>query len=115
MVEAKWRALMAAARWNGHADQNTTGVARASATQPQCGNCAAGTMEMMNSGTVKIAPTTRRFFRSLRAGSAAWFMPGIVCGSLAAGESEVGSAAAWACAAGAAGAEAYWSTLRLAW
>ena len=46
MVEAKCRALMAAARWNGHAAQLTTGSARAPATQPQWGNWKAGNMEI---------------------------------------------------------------------
>ena len=60
MVDAPWRALMAAARWNGQADHSTTGVASAKAHQPQFGNCAAGTIEMMNSGTVKTTATIRR-------------------------------------------------------
>ena len=42
MVEAKCRALIAAARWNGQAAQLTTGSASATATQPQFGNWKAG-------------------------------------------------------------------------
>ena len=46
MVEARCRALMAAARWNGHAAQATTGRARTAATQPQFGNWKAGIIEI---------------------------------------------------------------------
>ncbi|BAS15282.1 hypothetical protein AHiyo8_35850 [Arthrobacter sp. Hiyo8] len=55
MVEAKWRALMAAARWKGQAAHVTTGSASAAATQPQCGNCKAGIIEMAKTGTVSMA------------------------------------------------------------
>ena len=60
MVEAKCRALMAAALWNGHAAQLTTGSARAPATQPQLGNWKAGNIEMRNTGTARTAATSRR-------------------------------------------------------
>ena len=60
MVEAKCRALTAAARWNGQADQNTTGMLSAKATQPQCGNWAPGIIEMMNTGMVRMAAVHRR-------------------------------------------------------
>ena len=60
MVEEPCRAALNAAVWNGHADQNVTGVARTRATQPQCGNCRAGTMETRNSGMVRIAAPMSR-------------------------------------------------------
>ena len=60
MVEARCRALMAAARWNGHAAQATTGRARIAATQPQFGNWNAGIIEIAKTGTVSTAATTSR-------------------------------------------------------
>src|SRR6476659_13857 len=60
MVEARCRALMAAARWNGHAAQATTGRARIAATQPQLGvwNWTAGIIDIAKTGTVSTAATT---------------------------------------------------------
>ena len=60
MVEARWRALTAAARWKGQADQRTTGSESAAATQPQFGNANAGTMEISRTGTVRMAAVIRR-------------------------------------------------------
>ena len=60
IVEARCRALMAAARWNGQAAQVTTGRARAPATQPQLANWKAGNIEIRNTGTVRMAATIRR-------------------------------------------------------
>ena len=60
IVEARCRALMAAARWNGQAAQVTTGRARAPATQPQLANWKAGNIDIRNTGTVRMAATIRR-------------------------------------------------------
>src|SRR4051794_10895899 len=60
MVEAPCRALMAAARWNGHAAQATTGRARTATTQPQWGNWKAGNMEIATTGTVRAAAVMSR-------------------------------------------------------
>ncbi|MNI57876.1 hypothetical protein D3C73_1129620 [compost metagenome] len=60
MVEAKCRALMAAARWKGQAAQLTTGRASAPTTHPQLANCNAGIMEIANTGMVRRAATIRR-------------------------------------------------------
>ena len=57
IVEAKCRALMAAARWKGQAAQLTTGRARTPATQPQLANWNAGNIEITNTGTVRTAAT----------------------------------------------------------
>ncbi|MDT4888882.1 hypothetical protein FQZ97_1255070 [compost metagenome] len=63
MVDARCRALMAAARWNGQAAQLTTGSASAAAAQPQLGNWSAGSMEIRKTGTVRAAATMSRGFR----------------------------------------------------
>ena len=60
IVEARCRALTAAARWKGQAAQVTTGRLRANAHQPQFGNCAAGIMEMMSTGSVRAAASSSR-------------------------------------------------------
>ena len=60
IVDEPCRAARNAAEWNGHAAHSATGAARANATQPQCGNCSAGTMEINTSGTVSTAAPIRR-------------------------------------------------------
>ena len=60
IVVARCRALTNVARWNGTADQNTTGVASAPATQRQPVKWNPGTIEMRSSGTVSTAAGTSR-------------------------------------------------------
>ena len=60
IVTAAWRALRAAARWNGQPAQSTTGVARASATHSQPSNWSGGTIASSVSGAVSATATTSR-------------------------------------------------------
>src|SRR5512141_1307436 len=72
IVEERCRALMAAARWKGQAPQVTTGSARIPAAQPQLANWNAGTIELRNTGTVRMAATIRRGRSLAAAADAGW-------------------------------------------
>ena len=90
MVDEKWRALMAAARWKGHAAQVTTGRARIPATQPQFGNWNAGNIEIRNTGTVRMAATIRRGRSLAAAADGGWSpeaTPPATCSACSAGSS----------------------------
>ena len=60
IVAVPWRRLAHAARWNGHAPQSTTGVARFSASHCQLSNCSAGIIETSSTGSDSSAETIRR-------------------------------------------------------
>ena len=60
IVTAPWRALRAAARWNGQPPHHTTGVESASASHSQPSTCSGGTMARTTSGALRVAATTRR-------------------------------------------------------
>ena len=60
MVAAPCRALIRAARWNGHAPQVATGVAAASEAQRQSWNCSAGTIASSTTGTARATETSIR-------------------------------------------------------
>ena len=60
IVAVPWRRLAHAARWNGHAPQMTTGVARFSASHCQLSNCSAGIIETSSTGSESSAETISR-------------------------------------------------------
>ena len=63
IVAARCRALTAAARWNGHAAQTTTGPARANESHCQNRNCAPGTIASTTTGAVSSAEMISRWRR----------------------------------------------------
>ena len=74
MVEAPWRAFSAAARWNGHAAQATTGVVSTSSSQgaaPPSASPIGGTMAISSTGTVSASETSARWRRA-RSASRSW-------------------------------------------
>ena len=70
IVEAPWRRLAQAARWNGQAPHTTTGAASTSESHCQYVNCSAGTIAIATTGTVSTSDTTTRR-RSASTGSSA--------------------------------------------
>ena len=71
MVNAPWRRLIAAARWNGHAPHTTTGAARVRLSHCQLVNCSAGTMAIAITGIDRTAEMMTRWrSSSTRSGAA---------------------------------------------
>src|SRR5699024_6406744 len=68
MVELPCRAALSAPRWKGQPAQKVTGNDSTIATQPQRGNWNAVSIEIRNSGTVKIAATINRGFSAAAPG-----------------------------------------------
>ncbi len=81
MVAAPCRALVQAARWNGHPPQTTTGAARVSESHCQLSNCAAGTMASRTTGTASSAETSRRCRRAASSRSRSRVSSAAACGS----------------------------------
>src|SRR5680860_665199 len=90
IVAAPCRALVTAARWNGHAPHTTTGDARVREIHCQLSNWKAGTMDMARTGTVRTAEMTRRCHQP--AASMA-FSSGPVSGPVSAAEPETAAGA----------------------
>ena len=63
IVAVRWRSPRQASRWNGHAPQSTTGVARKSATSSQPANCSGPIMERARTGTASTVEIRRRMRR----------------------------------------------------
>ncbi len=93
MVAAPCRALMNAARWNGHAPHTATGEASASEAHCQFRNCAAGTIASTTTGTASASETSSRC-RSARCSPRA-SSDGVPSGSPASGSAGGGSAAVY--------------------
>jgi hypothetical protein len=71
IVVVPWRSERQAARWNGQAPQNTTGVASAKHSHCQYVNCRGGIIEMSTTGVARARENQNRRRRSATSASPA--------------------------------------------